>query len=160
MQSSFERPQYSLSTIYRRKSDVELVCDADPVERRPPHQVNVVQHDRPVHARQEHHRCGPRHDDAQPAGPPFPQVPDARPARCRCRPARDRPAREAGLPLRWARDPSRRPGQHADAEALLQAADRVPQGRGRDSEPKALARPERSGGHEMQRPQRRLTDAR
>jgi hypothetical protein len=77
MQSSFERPQYSLSTIYRRKSDVELVCDADPVERRPPHQVDVVQHDRPVHARQEHHRCGPRHDDAQPAGPPFPQVPDA-----------------------------------------------------------------------------------
>jgi hypothetical protein len=24
MQSSFERPEYSLSTIYRRKSDVEL----------------------------------------------------------------------------------------------------------------------------------------
>jgi len=72
-------------------------------------------------SREEHHRrSDPRHDQAQPPGRPFPQAAHAVERRL--------DVAQCGTDLReelvsrfGGRDASRRPGQQADAEALLEA---------------------------------------
>ena len=85
--------------------------------------------------REEHHRRGdPRHDHPQPSGRPLAQAADA----VECDPdvaQRGTDLREELVSRLGGRDASRRAGQQANAEALLQAADRMAQGRGRDAEP-------------------------